>query len=63
VSTDDGSELADEVTVMIAALDAATDDAAAQDAVTFFASEDNPWAAAQARAEELGLDACAGGAG
>jgi hypothetical protein len=56
------SEQSDEVAGMVTALDAATDDAESQDAVAF-ASDDNPWADAQAMAAGLGLDACAADAG
>jgi hypothetical protein len=52
------SSLAGDVDQLVVALDTATDEAAKQSGAEFFASEDDPWAAAGAMARDLGLDAC-----
>lgn len=53
------SELSDGVRDWLAALDAANDTAEAQ-GTDFWASKDDPWAGANAKAADLGLEACRG---
>jgi hypothetical protein len=55
------AELSDAVREWLAALDAATDTAAAQSGADYWKSEDDPWANANAMAADLGLKACSGG--
>jgi hypothetical protein len=43
---------------LVKSLDAGTDEAAKQTGAAFFGSDEDPWADAQARAHDLGLDAC-----
>jgi hypothetical protein len=56
-------DLSDEVTALVDALDAGTDEAASQTGVQFFGGEDDPWAKAAALAGEYGLTACSGHGG
>lgn len=53
------SAMSGEVTALVTALDAATDEAEAQGGPAFFADNADPWAAPAAIAGDLGLHACA----
>ena len=52
--------LTTDIGTLISRLNAGTDEAAKQTGADFFGSDDNPWADAEARAQEMGLDACTG---
>jgi hypothetical protein len=56
-------DLGDEVTTLVDALDAGTDEAASRTGVQFFGGEDDPWAKAAALAGEYGMTACSGHGG
>ena len=50
--------MSDDVTEVIDALNAGTDEAESQTGVEFFGTDDDPWAEASELAQGLGLDAC-----